>query len=162
MVLNVVGIFCYILLVVLGDVFVDSVMSFYVLEYLFELLFILEDLYWVLRFGGMFVMEVFYVGDIFFNDLKSDVFKGFILWSQYFVLYICESLRWFLVVMGFGEIVVEGVQCYLLFNYLIWLVEGCLGGYKWLLLVLDIFDLCVSYEVVFNCIDVIDIFVVIV
>lgn len=154
--LNTAGIPCHTSLSALGDATVDSVMSFHVLEHLPEPLPVLEEVRRVLRPGGTLVMEVPHAGDILLNDLKSDAFKGFTLWSQHLVLHTRESLRRLLTATGFNEIIVEGVQRYPLSNHLTWLAEGRPGGHKRPLSALDTPDMRDSYEAALNRLDATD------
>ncbi|WP_209010753.1 class I SAM-dependent methyltransferase [Labrenzia sp. PHM005] len=154
--LNANGISCHTSLSALPDNSMDSALSFHVLEHLPEPKPILQELYRVLKPGGLLVAEVPHAKDVLLNELKSEAFKAFTLWSQHLVLHTRDSLSRLLASSGYGDIVIEGVQRYPLSNHLTWLSAGKPGGHKSTLAAIDTPDLQRSYEAALNRIDVTD------
>lgn len=154
--LNANGITCHSSLSALADEAVDSALSFHVLEHLPEPKPILQELYRVLKPGGLLVAEVPHAKDALLNELKSEAFKAFTLWSQHLVLHTRDSLTRLLAFSGFEGILIEGVQRYPLSNHLTWLSAGKPGGHKSALAAIDTPELRRSYETALNRIDATD------
>jgi len=160
--LNANGISCHTSLSALPDASMDTALSFHVLEHLPDPGPILQELHRVLKPGGLMVAEVPHAGDILLNELKSDAFKAFTLWSQHLVLHTRDSLARLMASSGFDGIVIEGVQRYPLSNHLTWLSAGRPGGHKSPLAALDTAEMRSTYEAALNRIDATDTLVAIV
>ncbi len=154
--LNANGISCHTSLSALPDNSMDSVLSFHVLEHLPEQKPILEDLFRILKPGGILVAEVPHAKDLLLKELDNDAFKAFTLWSQHLVLHTRDSLSRLLAAAGLENVVIEGVQRYPLSNHLTWLSKGKPGGHKSTLAAIDTPDLKQSYEAALNRIDATD------
>ncbi|WFE88108.1 class I SAM-dependent methyltransferase [Roseibium porphyridii] len=131
----------------------DTVVSFHVLEHLPEPMLVLNDIFRLLKPGGLVVVEVPHARDFLLEDLQNDAFQLFTLWSQHLVLHTRESLRRLLAYSGFVDITVEGVQRYPVSNHLTWLSFGKPGGHKSPLALIDTPELSATYEAALNRID---------
>ena len=102
---------------------------FHVLEHLPDPLPILETIYGKLTPDGVIVVEVPHARDFLMNELSSEEFTAFTLWSQHLVLHTRDSLRRLLEAAGYVDIEISGVQRYGLANHLTWLSTGAPGGH---------------------------------
>ena len=84
--------------------------------------------------------------DILLNQLYSEEFKKFTLWSQHLILHTKRSLRKMVSFCGYNSIKVKGIQRYPLSNHLYWLKEKKPGGHKTKLNLIDSQSLHLAYE----------------
>jgi len=110
----------------------DTFFLFHCLEHLPDPITTLKEIYDKLKSGGegKIVIEVPHAKDFLLDQLESEPFKNFTLWSQHLVLHTRESLHSFLVNSGFKNVHIEGVQRYGIANHLNWLKNGKPGGHK--------------------------------
>jgi len=108
----------------------DACFMFHVLEHLPDPLPILETIYGLLAPDGVIVVEVPHARDFLMNELSSEEFTAFTLWSQHLVLHTRDSLRILLEAAGYVDIEISGVQRYGLANHLTWLATGAPGGHR--------------------------------
>ena len=108
----------------------DLITLFHVLEHLSDPINILSDIKSKMSDKGKIIIEVPHANDILLNLYQSENFKNFTLWSEHLILHTRVSLRKFLEVSGYKNIVIEGFQRYPLSNHLHWLVKGKPGGHE--------------------------------
>lgn len=110
----------------------DTFFLFHCLEHLPDPVTTLKEIYDNLKTGGegKIVIEVPHAKDFLLDQLESESFKNFTLWSQHLILHTRDSLHSFLVNSGFKNVHIEGVQRYGIANHLNWLKNGKPGGHK--------------------------------
>jgi SAM-dependent methyltransferase len=131
---------------------IDVITLFHVFEHLTQPLEVLKEAFAVLSPGGRLVLEVPHANDILINLLDLKSFKDFTFWSEHLILHTRNSLRRFVDVAGFTDIVITGIQRYPLSNHLYWLRKQAPGGHK-LWSMLDTPELTSSYESMLQGID---------
>ena len=111
---------------------VDTFFLFHCLEHLPDPISTLKEIHKKLKPDGegKIIIEVPHSKDFLLDQLESEEFKDFTLWSQHLILHTRESLFSFLVDSGFKNIHIEGVQRYGIANHLNWLKKGKPGGHK--------------------------------
>ena len=105
---------------------------------------------------GRIVIEVPHAKDFLIQNLESQPFIDFTLWSQHLILHTRESLVALLQEAEFKSIIVEGVQRYGLSNHFHWLKNAKPGGHKSNLAVLETDSLKSSYTEALAKIDATD------
>ena len=113
-----------------GDKRFDIITLFHVFEHLQEPLDVAVNLRERLNPGGILLLEVPHARDFLLDQLDSDEFRSFTLWSEHLVLHTRDSLTAMLKAAGFLDVDVTGVQRFPLSNHLYWLRHGKPGGHK--------------------------------
>ena len=134
----------------------DTVFAFHSLEHFDDPLGMLENMCSKIKPGGRIVIEVPHANDFLISTLESKAFLGFTLWSPHLVLHTRESLKRMLLVCGFKNISIEGVQRYPLSNHMNWLANEKPGGHKGSLSLLDTLELREAYQNALRKIDATD------
>ena len=109
--------------------FFDVCFTFHVLEHLPDPIFILKTIKKKLKRGGKIIIEVPHANDFLLTLGFNENFKQFTLWSQHLILHTRESLKKILILAGFKEIIIKGIQRYPLSNHLNWFVNGLPEGH---------------------------------
>lgn len=134
----------------------DSVMMFHSFEHMNDPLYILKQIRSKTVDGGKILIEVPHANDYLIKYLQCKPFIDFTLWSQHLILHTRESLKCFLEVAGYKNIMVTSFQRYPLSNHLNWLAKGEAGGHKSLLNTIDTPELISAYESALRKIDATD------
>tara|TARA_B000000475_G_C15944163_1_gene426016 strand:- start:180 stop:1064 length:885 start_codon:yes stop_codon:yes gene_type:complete len=128
--LNNQGIFCVNNLDTIKNDTLDVLLSFHVIEHLYNPLEILSKFMNKIVVGGHVIIEVPHANDFLLSVLECEKFKQYKLWSQHLILHTRESLTKTLEFVGLKDIQIEGVQRYPISNHLNWLANGKGGGHK--------------------------------
>ena len=160
--LNQDGIQCVRNLSELGSKTFDTVFCFHTLEHLKDPIEILTSFSPTLNNNGNLVVEVPHANDFLLQNLKSEAFKKFTLWSQHLILHTRVSFKRFLMEAGFKNFTIQGKQRYKLSNHLNWLSFSEPGGHKGLLSSIDTDRLTKAYEESLQMIDATDTLVAVV
>lgn len=150
------GINCSTNLNALPENSIDIAFFFHSFEHFDNPLEMLKDVSRILKPKGKIIIEVPHAKDILLNQLCSEEFKNFTLWSQHLILHTRVSLEKLITYAGFQDVKVEGVQRYPLSNHLHWLHSKKPGGHKSQLEILDNSDLKIQYEKTLQKIDATD------
>ena len=86
---------------------IDTCFSFHVLEHLLDPIETLHKINNKLVENGIVIIEVPHANDFLLSVAKIDTFKKFTLWSQHLVLHTRDSLKRFLEVGGFCDIIIK-------------------------------------------------------
>ena len=124
----------------------DTAFLFHSFEHIPSPIKLLKALRSILTRGGYIIIEVPSANDILLNQLRTDEFAAFTLWSQHLILHTPESLTRFLVTAGFHSPIVKQVQRYSLSNHLGWLLNRRPGGHQLPLSLFETMELRTSYE----------------
>lgn len=95
---------------------------------------------------GSIVIEVPSANDLLLNQLYTKSFMEFTLWSQHLILHTPDSLKRFLQMAGFRQIMIRQVQRYGLSNHMTWLHKGMPGGHKHELSCIESPELVAAYQ----------------
>lgn len=110
----------------------DVICMFMVIEHLNNPDKIIEKLYNVLNFGGIFICETPNANDALITKYHCKAFEDFTYWSEHVFLFTSDSLEKLLLRNGFKTKQNTQIQRYSLANHLYWLSKGKPGGHmKW-------------------------------
>ncbi len=101
----------------------DVVVSFHVLEHLTDPIGTLRQLHAILKPGGKIVLEVPHAKDFLQEFLNLDCFRAKSYRGEHLLLHTDVSLRKFLEVAGFRNIIVQGYQRHSMNNHLYYAVK---------------------------------------
>jgi len=105
----------------------EVVTLFHVFEHIINPIEFLKKVYGKMKKDAYLIIEVPHAKDLL---LKSKKFKEFTFWEEHLILHTEKSLKTFLEVAGFNNILIEGFQRYPFLNHLKWIFLGKPSGYR--------------------------------